>query len=95
MAYIVQFVMSSESIPPSRPKSAPEAPTEILDWIKRDDNMLPPKPEITYSNPILTVGPDQKRSQFQILFSVLKKLQVFSEMFRDNFHHIMHAFGRI
>ena len=58
-AYIVQFVMSSESIPPSKPKSAPEAPTEILDWIKSDDNILPPKPDTTYSNPILTVGPDQ------------------------------------
>lgn len=57
--------MSSESIPPSKPKSAPEAPTEILDWIKSDDNILPPKPDTTYSNPILTVGPDQNKLEFQ------------------------------
>lgn len=30
-AYIVQFVMSSESMLPSKPKRAPDAPTEILD----------------------------------------------------------------
>lgn len=46
--------MSSESMPPSNPKSAPDAPTEILFWIKRDDNKLPPRPEMRYSNPIRT-----------------------------------------
>lgn len=39
--------MSSESMPPSKPKSAPEAPTDICDWIKRADNKLPPKPDMT------------------------------------------------
>lgn len=55
LAYNVQLVMSSESIPPSKPKSAPEAPTEMLDWMKRPDIILPPNPEMTYSNPIRTV----------------------------------------
>lgn len=54
-------MISSESIPPSKPKSAPDAPTEILDWIKSDDNILPPKPDTTYSNPILTVGISQSK----------------------------------
>lgn len=39
--------MSSESIPPSKPKSAPEAPTDMFDWIKSADNKLPPNPEMT------------------------------------------------
>lgn len=55
LEYNVQLVMSSESIPPSKPKSAPEAPTEMSDWMKSADNTLPPNPEMTYSNPIRTV----------------------------------------
>lgn len=47
--------MSSESIPPNNPKSAPDAPTDIFDWIKRADNKLPPNPEIRYSKPMRTV----------------------------------------
>lgn len=46
--------MSSESIPPNNPKSAPEAPTEMFDWMKRADIKLPPNPEIMYSKPIRT-----------------------------------------
>lgn len=58
--------MSSESMPPSNPKSAPEAPTEILDWIKRDDNKLPPRPEMRYSNPIRTEK-GQEIKKFRII----------------------------
>jgi len=47
--------MSSESIPPSKPKRALEAPTEILCSMKREESKLPPNPEITYSSPISTV----------------------------------------
>jgi hypothetical protein len=46
-AYMVQLVISSESMPPSKPKSAPEAPTEIPVWINKADNKLPPKPDMT------------------------------------------------
>ena len=46
LAYIVQLVMSSESMPPSNPKSAPEAPTEMFDWRKSADIKLPPNPEM-------------------------------------------------
>lgn len=53
-SYIVQFVMSSDSIEPNSPNSAPEAPTDIFDTINREDSKLPPTPEITYSVPILT-----------------------------------------
>lgn len=55
LEYNVQFVMSSESIAPSKPKSAPEAPTEMFDWMKRPEKILPPNPEMTYINPIRTV----------------------------------------
>ena len=55
LAYNVQLVMSSESIPPNKPKTAPEAPTEMFVWMKSADNTLPPNPEIAYSNPIRTV----------------------------------------
>ena len=55
LAYIVQFVMSSESMAPSSPKSAPDAPTEMLDLMKRADIRLPPSPERMYMMPILTV----------------------------------------
>jgi len=47
--------MSSESMPPSKPKSAPEAPTEMFDWMKRAESKLPPNPDITNSSPISTV----------------------------------------
>lgn len=42
-------------MPPNKPKSAPEAPTEILDWMKSADNKLPPNPDNKYSNPIRTI----------------------------------------
>lgn len=47
--------MSSESMPPSKPKSAPEAPTEMFDWINRAESKLPPNPDMTNSSPISTV----------------------------------------
>lgn len=50
-----QLVMSSESMAPSKPKRALEAPTEILCWMNREESKLPPNPEITYSTPISTV----------------------------------------
>lgn len=47
--------MSSESMPPSNPKTAPEAPTEtVAGSINRADSKFPPIPEIKYSNPTLT-----------------------------------------
>lgn len=46
--------MSSDSMEPNSPNSAPEAPTDIFDTINKDDSKLPPTPEITYSVPILT-----------------------------------------
>lgn len=42
-------------MPPSNPKRAPEAPTDMLAWIKSADSMLPPRPEMMYRRPILTV----------------------------------------
>lgn len=49
-----QFVMSSESMAPKNPKSAPEAPTDIDFPIEIEDIKLPPKPETTYKIPIRT-----------------------------------------
>ena len=46
--------MSSESMAPSNPKRAPEAPTEIEPCKNRADITDPPSPEIRYSSPILT-----------------------------------------
>ena len=42
---MVQFVKSSESIAPSRPNKAPEAPTEMLLWMNNAESILPPSPE--------------------------------------------------
>lgn len=57
-AYIVQFVMSSESIAPKSPKSAPEAPTDMVGFsaglIFSDESKLPPNPDTTYKHPIFT-----------------------------------------
>lgn len=51
-----QFISSSDIMHPSNPKRAPEAPTEMLFAVrKRADIKLPPKPEMTYSRPVLTV----------------------------------------
>lgn len=55
LAYIVQFVRSSESMHPSNPNNAPDAPTEMVLRMNKQDDMLPPSPDITYSNPIRTV----------------------------------------
>jgi len=54
LEYIVQFVISSDSIAPRSPKRAPEAPTEIWSMINRDDSTLPPNPDTRYIIPILT-----------------------------------------
>jgi hypothetical protein len=42
---MVQFVISSESIAPRRPNKAPDAPTDILFLMKREERTLPPNPE--------------------------------------------------
>lgn len=55
LSYIDQLVMSSDSMPPSKPKRALEAPTEILFWMNRDESKLPPNPDITNSSPISPV----------------------------------------
>lgn len=64
-AYIVQLVRSSESMAPNKPKSAPEAPTEMVgfrDELRlRLDNKLPPKPERTYNVLILTAQIKKKK----------------------------------
>lgn len=46
-SYIVQLTRSSESIAPSKPNNAPEAPTEIVVRTNKEDNKLPPIPDIT------------------------------------------------
>jgi len=46
-------------MPPSKPNNAPEAPTEMPSGKNRADNKLPPKPDITYRNPILTTKDEQ------------------------------------
>lgn len=46
---------SSESIPPSNPNNAPEAPTDMVVLWNKDENKLPPIPANIYSGPILTV----------------------------------------
>lgn len=55
LAYIVQFVRSSESMHPSNPNNEPDAPTEMVLRINKQDNMLPPIPDKRYSNPTRTV----------------------------------------
>ena len=40
-----QFVISSESIAPRSPKRAPEAPTEMLFLMNKEDSTLPPNPD--------------------------------------------------
>lgn len=42
-------------MPPSKPNSAPEAPTEMVVRTNKDDNTLPPIPDITNSKPSRTV----------------------------------------
>lgn len=54
LEYIVQFVISSDSIAPRSPKRAPEAPTEVWSLINRHDRTLPPNPDTRYITPILT-----------------------------------------
>jgi hypothetical protein len=51
---MVQFVISSESIAPRRPNKAPDAPTDILFLMKREERTLPPNPERRYIAAILT-----------------------------------------
>lgn len=50
--------MSSESIAPSNPNKAPDAPTDTLSPLVsvKQDIRLPPSPEITYKAPVLTVN---------------------------------------
>ncbi|KAK8511940.1 hypothetical protein V6N12_074629 [Hibiscus sabdariffa] len=43
--YMVQFVISSESIAPRSPKRAPDAPTEMSFRINREESTLPPNPD--------------------------------------------------
>lgn len=66
--YIVQFVKSSDNIAPRSPNKAPDAPTEMLFCMKREDNMLPPKPESKYSIPTRTAWLyQQTNSEHEIL----------------------------
>lgn len=51
-SYIVQFMRSSESMAPSKPNNAPEAPTEMVVLTNKEDNKLPPIPDITYTSPM-------------------------------------------
>ena len=60
------MVRISESIEPRSPKRAPEAPTETPFLIKREDNTLPPTPDVTYITPILTANSKPKISTFSI-----------------------------
>lgn len=48
-------------MPPKRPKRAPEAPTEIPDWINRADIKLPPNPDTMYSIPIRTMDKNTEK----------------------------------
>lgn len=43
--YMIQLVISSESIAPRSPKRAPEAPTEMLFRINREEITLAPNPD--------------------------------------------------
>lgn len=45
---------------PSKPNSAPEAPTETFDLRKRADNKLPPNPDKMYSTPIFAAQKEEK-----------------------------------
>lgn len=47
-------MMSSESMAPRNPKSAPDAPTDIDFSREIEDDKLPPMPERTYKIPTLT-----------------------------------------
>jgi hypothetical protein len=52
---MVQFVMSSESIDPSKPNRAPDAPTETPLFLKkRAERTFPPNPDMMYIRPTLT-----------------------------------------
>lgn len=56
LVYIVQFVKSSDNIAPRSPNNAPEAPTEMLFLMNRDERTLPPNPAIRYIMPIRTAN---------------------------------------
>lgn len=58
---MVQLVRSSDNIAPRKPKRAPEAPTEMLVLIKRDETRLPPNPEKRYITPIRTEKAQRKQ----------------------------------
>jgi hypothetical protein len=65
---MVQLVISSDSIAPRRPKSAPEAPTETPFLRKSTESTLPPKPDTRYTSPTLPAGPrttaiDERQSE--------------------------------
>ena len=63
-------MISSESIAPSNPNKAPDAPTDTLSPLEavKQDIRLPPRPERTYKAPILTV----ENSKVQVLNDDLK-----------------------
>lgn len=61
-----QLVMSSESMAPRRPKSAPEAPTETPFLMKSTDRMLPPSPDTRYTRPTFparTTNPSKSKTK--------------------------------
>lgn len=45
---------------PSKPNSAPEAPTETVALRKRADNKLPPNPDTMYNTPIFAAEKEEK-----------------------------------
>lgn len=51
---MLQFVISSDSIDPSKPNRAPDAPTETPFLKKRAERTLPPNPDTRYIKPTLT-----------------------------------------
>ena len=78
---MVQFVMSSESMAPSSPKRAPEAPTDISDLMDREDKRLPPNPEITYSIPIFTAHVKPFKGDEFLGFDFPKNVKGFEDSF--------------
>jgi hypothetical protein len=57
---------------PNRPKSAPDAPTDIDDLELRADNKLPPKPESRYNTPILTANYKSSELRSSMVYIYIK-----------------------